>query len=56
MPNQKLYSNENFEIDFGTVHFKNSKKLSFYLLNPSKVDAKYTISYIKYHQSIKYKF
>ncbi len=25
-------------------------------MNPSKVDAKYTITYIKYQQSIKYKF
>jgi len=26
------------------------------LINPSKVDGKWSISYIKYHQSIKYKF
>jgi hypothetical protein len=38
------------------VHFKNYKKLSFYLINASKVDAKFTIAYIKYQQSIKYKF
>lgn len=25
-------------------------------MNPSKVDAKWSISYVKYHQSIKYKF
>lgn len=56
MPNELSYSSENFEIDFGTVHVKNSKKLSVYLINPSKVDAKWTISYLKYHQSIKYKF
>jgi ribosomal protein L24E len=56
MPNDQYYSNENFEIDFGVVHFKNTKKMSLYLINPSKVDGKWTITYIKYHQSIKYKF
>jgi hypothetical protein len=56
MPNLQPYSGENCEIDFGTVHFKNSKRLSFYLVNPSKVDARFSIAYIKYQQSIKYKF
>lgn len=56
MPNLSPYSTENAEIDFGTVHFKNSKKLSFHLANPSKVDARFYIAYVKYQQSIKYKF
>ncbi len=56
MPNNQLHSSENFEIDFGTVHIKNSSKEVIYLTNPSKVDAKWSISYVKYHQSIKYKF
>jgi hypothetical protein len=30
--------------------------MSIFLTNPSKVDAQWTIAYIKYHQSIKYKF
>ena len=56
MPNKEFYSNDNFTIDFGTVHFKNTKNITFYLINPSKADGKFAISYIKYHQSIKYKF
>lgn len=56
MPNRELHSADNFTIDFGTVHFKNSKNITFYLINPSKVDGKFTITYVKYHQSIKYKF
>jgi len=56
MPDHTAYSSENFLIDFGTVHVKNSKKLSVHLINPSKVDAKWTASFLKYHQSIKYKF
>ena len=56
MPDGGLCSPQNFEIDFGTVHVKNAKIHSIYLFNPSKTDGKYTISYIKYHQSIKYKF
>lgn len=56
MPNNQPYSNFNQEIDFGIVHVKNSHKISFYLLNSSKVDAQWKIEYIKYHQSIKYKF
>jgi len=56
MPNLFNYSNDNFMIDFGKVHFKNSKTLTLYLFNPSKADGKFTISYVKYHQSIKYKF
>lgn len=38
-------------IDFGTVHVKNSKKMSVYLANPSKSAANWSIYYVKYHQS-----
>jgi hypothetical protein len=31
---------ENYQINFRIVHFENSKNLSSYLINPSKVDAK----------------
>jgi hypothetical protein len=30
--------------------------MSFFIYNPSKVDGKWSLSYVKYHQSIKYKF
>lgn len=56
MPDDLPYSPENCFIDFGTVHVKNSKKISVHLINPSKVDGKWSVNYIKYHQSIKYKF
>lgn len=38
-------------IDFGVIHVKNSKKMSIYLVNPSKSDAKFTVTYIKYNES-----
>jgi len=56
MPNNLLYSIENTLIDFGTIHVKNSKKLSIYLINTSKSDAKFTVTYIKYQQSKKINF
>jgi len=56
MPNNLLFSIENTLIDFGTIHTKNSKKLSIYLINPSKSDSKFTITYIKYQQSKKINF
>ncbi len=56
MPNNLLYSIENTMIDFGTIHVKNSKKQSIYLINPTKSDAKFTITYIKYQQSKKINF
>ncbi len=56
MPNNLLYSIENRLIDFGTIHVKNSKKMSIYLTNPTKCDAKFTITYIKYQQSKKIHF
>ena len=48
MPNDLWCSIENRLIDFGTIHIKNSRKMSIYLVNPSKSDAKFTITYIKY--------
>jgi hypothetical protein len=38
------------------VHVKNSRKMGVFLINPSKAEARWSIAYIKYHQSIKYKF
>lgn len=43
-------------IDFGTIHVKNSKRVSLYLINPTKCDGKFTITYIKYHQSKRINF
>ena len=56
MHNDLPHSAENCLVDFGIVHVNNSKKMSVFLVNPSKVDGKWSVSYIKYHQSIKYKF
>ena len=56
MPNNLLYSIENTMIDFGTIHVKNSKRVSLYLINPTKCDGKFTITYIKYHQSKRINF
>lgn len=35
---------------------KNSKKIAIYLINPTKSDGKFSISYIKYHQSKRINF
>ncbi len=56
MPNQLFYSVENTYLDFGTIHVKNSKKLSIYLINASKSDAIFNVTYVKYQQSKKINF
>jgi hypothetical protein len=56
MPNNLLYSIENTMIDFGTIHVKNSKRVTLYLINPTKSDGKFTITYIKYQQSKRINF
>jgi hypothetical protein len=35
-------------IDFGTVHVRNSKIISFYILNQTKVPAKWKLQQVKY--------
>lgn len=56
MHNELLHSVENMTIDFGTIHVKNEKKLSIYLINCSKSDAKFSIEYVKYMESKKINF
>jgi hypothetical protein len=38
-------------IDFGTVHVRNSKIISFYILNQTKVPAKWKLQQVKYQKN-----